>query len=228
MTATVQRILILGGTKEAAALARKLAQEGHAVTTSLAGRTKEPKPLAGAVRIGGFGGAEGLQHYLEVEKIDLLIDATHPFAEQISKNARAAARNTSVPLEVRTRPPWRETSGDRWTVVPSLADAVEAIPPNARVLLALGSQHIAPFAARKDVHFIVRMVDPPEQPLTIPRYTLVLGRPSSDPIVEGELLKEHQISHIVCRNSGGVGAYAKIEAARALAMPMIMIGRTQR
>lgn len=220
-------ILILGGTKEAAELAAALVRDhpDWRIITSLAGRTKEPKPVAGEIRIGGFGGVEGLAAYLRSEGVTRLIDATHPFARQISENARQAAQDAGVRLEVRMRPPWRKQDGDNWIEVASLDAACDAIPSGARVLLALGSQHIAPFAVRADVHFLVRMVDPPQTPLPLPDHELVLGLPGKTAEDEAALLTKHGISHIVCRNSGGDGAYAKIEAARRLNLPVIMIAR---
>ncbi|MEO0546975.1 MAG: cobalt-precorrin-6A reductase [Pseudomonadota bacterium] len=220
-----QRILILGGTKEAAALAQELHAAGHTVITSLAGRTKEPKPVSGSVRVGGFGGPEGLAQFLNDNAIDRLIDATHPFAEQISRNAKAAAKSAGIPLQQHQRQPWKAQPGDRWQTVPDIATAIQALPENAHVLLALGSQHIAPFATRRDVHFTVRMIDPPAAPLAFNKHTLVLAHPSADTKEEEDLLRKHGITHIVCRNSGGPGAYAKIEAARTLNLPVIMIER---
>ncbi|MFZ2101089.1 MAG: cobalt-precorrin-6A reductase [Oricola sp.] len=222
-----ETVLILGGTREAAELAAELVRDhpDWRVVTSLAGRTKEPKPLAGEVRIGGFGGAEGLAAWIVQERVTRLIDATHPFARQISANAKAAAALACVPLEIRTRQPWTRKPGDDWIEVASLEEACAAIPPKARVLLALGSQHIAPFASHTDVHFLVRMVDPPEAPLPLPSHELVLGLPRATPDDEIALLQAHAVTHIVCRNSGGDGAYAKIEAARALRLPVIMISR---
>lgn len=223
-SAPAETILILGGTREAAALAADLvsAHPGWRIITSLAGRTREPKPLAGEVRIGGFGGADGLADYVRRENITALIDATHPFARQISANAKRAADITGIPLEVRTRAPWQKQPGDNWIEFTSLAEARDALPSAARVLLALGSQHIAPFACRADVHFIVRMVDRPGQPLPLPDHELVIGLPG-DVDQESALIKQHGISHIVCRNSGGAGAYAKIEAARNCRVPIFMI-----
>ena len=221
-----ERILILGGTKEAAELATLLTAEGHDVTTSLAGRTKEPKPLDGKVRTGGFGGVDGLVGWIEDYKIDRLIDATHPFAQNISKNAQAAAQKTNVTFVVKQRLPWQRQNGDNWIDVADLAAAKNIIPQNARVLLALGSQHIKNFAEREDVHFLIRMIDPPTEHLPFKIHTLVFQRPSPDWKLEADMLKEHKISHIVCRNSGGPGAYAKIEAARNLRIPVIMIDRS--
>jgi precorrin-6A/cobalt-precorrin-6A reductase len=228
LRAKAETVLILGGTKEAAALAAELvaAHPDWRVITSLAGRTREPKPVAGEVRIGGFGGAEALADYLTREHITRFIDATHPFARQISANAKRAAALTGTPLEVRTRPPWQKHPGDNWLEFTSLEEARDALPPAARVLLALGSQHIAPFAARDDVHYVVRMVDAPERKLTLPDHELVIGKPG-DVEAEAALLRRHGITHIVCRNSGGDGAYAKIEAARRMAVTVHLIARSR-
>jgi len=222
-----ETVLILGGTREAAQIAGDFVRDhpDWRIITSLAGRTKEPRPIVGEVRIGGFGGAEGLADYLRAENVTRLIDATHPFAPRISRNARQAARAAGVRLEIRMRPPWKKQDGDNWIEVASLEDACDAIPPDARVFLALGSQHIALFAARADVHFVVRMVDPPETPLPLPDHDLVIGLPGRTADEEAALLRDHEITHIVCRNSGGDGAYAKIEAARRLAVPVIMLTR---
>ncbi len=220
-----ETILILGGTREAAALAKQLFEAGHDVTTSLAGRTREPAPLAGQTRTGGFGGAPGLAKWVRDHGVTRLIDATHPFAEQISRNAREAALIANVTLDVRIREPWREQAGDLWILTGSLEEAAETIPASARVLLALGSQHLDAFFNRIDVHFVVRMVDKPTKPLSFDHHTLILGRPSADWEKEAELLQRENVTHIICRNSGGEGAYAKIKAARVLQLPVIMVMR---
>ncbi|HMQ57303.1 MAG TPA: cobalt-precorrin-6A reductase, partial [Rhizobiaceae bacterium] len=208
------------------------ANPGARIVTSLAGRTREPAPLAGETRIGGFGGAAGLAMYLRENAVTRLIDATHPVATQISANAVEAARITGVPLETRTRKAWTRQSGDIWIEVATLQEACAAIPfptPKrpVRVLLALGSQHIGVFASRDDVHFVVRMVDAPGHPLPFTRCTLITGKSGATVEAEVALLREHAITHVVCRNSGGAGAYAKIKAARHLGLPVIMIGRPQ-
>jgi precorrin-6A/cobalt-precorrin-6A reductase len=222
-----ETVLILGGTKEAAELAANLVRDhpDWRVITSLAGRTREPEPVAGEVRIGGFGGADGLAQWMRAEGVTRLIDATHPFARQISGNAKSAATGTGIPLDIRTRPPWSRQTGDDWIEVATLEEARDAIPPDGRVFLALGSQHIALFTDRSDVHFIVRMVDPPIAPLPLPVHDIVIGKPGRSTEEEVRLLKDYSVSHIVCRNSGGDGAYAKIEAARELDLPVIMITR---
>lgn len=220
-------ILILGGTREAAELAKRLvARHPQArIITSLAGRTKEPAPLAGEVRVGGFGGPEGLARFLADNAVTRVIDATHPFARQISVNAVTAAKIASVPLDVKIREPWRRQPDDHWIEVESLEKARDAIPSGARVLLALGSQHIGLFETRDDVHFVVRMVDPPQTPLALADYALVIGRPGDSAATETMLLIAHAITHIVCRNSGGKAAYAKIEAARQMRLPVIIVSR---
>jgi precorrin-6A/cobalt-precorrin-6A reductase len=219
-----QKILILGGIREAANLATRLVERGHHVISSLAGRTKEPLPIAGQVRIGGFGGAIGLAAFIKDHSIDVLIDATHPFARNISANALVASTDTDCRLIVYMRVAWEKQVGDHWIEVETLCDARDAIPANACVLLALGSQYIALFQTRSDVHFVVRMVDAPVSLLPLQNHTLVLGKPG-DIVAETQLLVKHNISHIVCRNSGGSAAYAKIEAARHLNLPVIIITR---
>lgn len=222
---TPQKILILGGTAEARELASRLIEEGHAVTTSLAGRTANPILPPGEVRIGGFGGAEGLAGHIIERGYDRVVDATHPFARRISENAIKAAAMTGVPLEQSVRPRWRKQPGDRWQAVASLEAAASSLPSGATVFLALGRQYIDALAGRTDCRFIIRMVDAPEAPLAIDNYTLVLGKPASDPAREADLFTAHGISHIVCRNSGGPAGYAKLIAARQLSLPVIMLER---
>jgi precorrin-6A/cobalt-precorrin-6A reductase len=217
-------LLILGGTTEAAELAKRLAPRPIRVITSLAGRTRDPAKLPGEVRSGGFGGAEGLAGYIEAENISIIVDATHPFATRISPNAAKAAELSGRPLIRLERPAWEKTEGDDWHEVASLEEAASAIPPNARVLLALGRQHIAGFATRLDVHFVVRMIDAPEVPLELASHELVLAKPGNVQAEEA-FLTDRRITHIVCRNSGGNASYAKLEAARKLKIPVILIAR---
>ncbi|KXF76926.1 cobalt-precorrin-6X reductase [Paramesorhizobium deserti] len=217
-------ILILGGTTEAAELARRLASLPVRVITSLAGRTRDPAKLAGEVRSGGFGGAEGLAGYIQAEDVTIVVDATHPFATRISPNAAKAAKLAGRPLIRLERPAWQKTEGDDWHEVASLEEAASAIPPSARVLLALGRQHIAVFSSRPGVHFVVRMIDPPETPLGLASHQLVLARPGKAEDEEA-FLQDRRITHIVCRNSGGTASYAKLEAARNLKIPVILIAR---
>lgn len=221
------RILILGGTTEARQLAALLAgDDRYATTLSLAGRTADPRALPVAVRSGGFGGAEGLADYLGSEKIALLIDATHPFANRISANAAVAAGRAGVPIFALCRPAWERLPGDLWVSVATIADAVTALGETPRrVFLAIGRQEAFQFSAAPGHHYLVRSVDPVVPPLDVPdaRYILATG-PFLESAERG-LLSDNRIDVIVAKNSGGSATYAKIAAARALGIRVIMVER---
>jgi precorrin-6A/cobalt-precorrin-6A reductase len=221
------RILILGGTTEARQLAGRLAMRaGLNITLSLAGRTAEPVAQPVPVRTGGFGGAEGLAGYLRDEKVDALIDATHPYAATISANAAIAASRTGVPLMALRRSGWEPVPGDRWTDVDHMADAVQALGPTSRrVFLALGRKEIAPFEAAPQHHYLVRSVDPVAPPLNVPDAVYLTARGPFAEESERGLLQEHGIDIMVAKNSGGSATYGKIAAARALALPVILLRR---
>jgi precorrin-6A/cobalt-precorrin-6A reductase len=220
------KVLILGGTAEATALAEQLVARGDVtVVTSLAGRTAHPVLPPGEVRIGGFGGAAGLAAYIRDNGVTRLIDATHPFARRISENAIRAAAETGIALEHLVRPGWERRRGDRWQEVSSLEEAEQALPAGATVFLALGRQYLDAFAARSDCRFIIRMVDAPAEPLPFANHLLILGNPSADPTREADLFAAHGITHLVCRNSGGAAGYGKIVAAREMGLPVVMVGR---
>lgn len=223
------RILILGGTTEARELAGCIATDPRFDTTlSLAGRTLDPKPQPVPIRIGGFGGAAGLAGYLREETVDLLIDATHPFATQISANAVEASRIAGVEAFRLCRPAWEKRSEDRWTSVHSIADAVAALPEQpARVFLAIGRQEAGAFSARPHHAYLIRSVDPVSPPLDVPdaRYTLDCG--PFDEAREEALLRQERIALIVAKNSGGSATYGKIAAARNLRIPVVMVERKQ-
>ena len=217
------RVLILGGTTEAAALARGLS--GVGVITSLAGRTRAPAALPGEVRVGGFGGAEGLAAYLEERGITAVVDATHPFAATISRHAEAACRLRPTPRLILARPAWTRQPGDRWIEVDDMAAAVAAISAGARVFLTVGRQELTAFASRTDAWMLARVIDPPEQP--IDGVTLVTGRGPFDLEAERALLAEHGITVVVAKNSGGEASYPKLAAARELNIPVIMVRRPE-
>ncbi|MCB8838648.1 cobalt-precorrin-6A reductase [Aurantimonas sp. VKM B-3413] len=227
MPEPAEAILILGGTAEANDLARRLraARPGTRIVLSLAGRTRAPVlPENVEVRIGGFGGAGGLASFLAAERVGRMIDATHPFAAGISRNAAEAADRAGVARLVVMRPPWDAAPGDRWHVVDCLAAARDALPAKSRVFLALGRQHLAPFRHLSDIAFVTRMIEPPDPPLPFPA-EILLGRPEPDVEAEAALLARLVVTHLVCRNSGGAASYAKVAAARKLGLPVIMIGR---
>lgn len=219
--------LLLGGTAEASALARRLRGErpDTRLLLSLAGRTKAPALPDGVdTRIGGFGGTEGLARFLREHGVTHLLDATHPYAVGMSRNAGEAARLVGLPRATFLRPPWEAADGDLWQEVACLRSARDALPSGARPFLALGSQHIAPFRHRPDLRPVLRQVDAPAEPLPFAA-TLVTGKPSEDAAVEAALLSAHGVTHLVCRNSGGARGYAKIAAARNLRLPVILIRR---
>jgi precorrin-6A/cobalt-precorrin-6A reductase len=221
------RVLILGGTAEASGLAHALAGDTRiAAITSLAGRTRAPAALPGEVRVGGFGGPEALAEYLRSEKIDLAVDATHPFAARISRNAAQACEAAGVPRLLLARPPWTAQAGDNWIPAADAAAAAGALPGlGDRVFLAIGRQELAAFAGLTDHWFLVRLVEQPEAPPPLTDYRLVLGRGPFAVEAERDLLREHKIEAVVSKNSGGTGASAKIAAARELGLPVVMIER---
>jgi precorrin-6A/cobalt-precorrin-6A reductase len=222
------KVLILGGTTEAAELAEYLVRRpALVVTSSLAGRTKSPKLPPGKVRIGGFGGGDGLVAYLQGARIDLLVDATHPFAENISRNAASAARTTGTPLLALRRSPWARVAGDVWHEVHDIHQAVELIGmQEKRVFLTIGRQQAAQFAACLHAWFLIRCIDSPVGPLPL-RYEVILERGPFDLKHERDILRTYAIDLIVSKNSGGAAAYAKIAAARERRLPVLMIGQPE-
>ena len=219
------KLLILGGTREANALASLLIERGYDVMTSLAGRTREPRPPIGQFRVGGFGGVEGLAEHLMEEGFDALIDATHPFAQTITSNAIQAARLTNLPLMALWREPWARREGDDWRMVATIMEAAAALPSNSKPLIALGRQHVAPFLERTDLQLVLRSIEPISRIEGLPNVTAVRARPASESSEEARFMGDVGVTHVVSRNSGGAGAYAKIEAARMLGLPVIMIAR---
>jgi precorrin-6A/cobalt-precorrin-6A reductase len=223
----MRRILILGGTGEARQLAGRLAARADlAVTLSLAGRTASPAPQIVPVRIGGFGGAQGLADYLAAERIDVLIDATHPYAAMMSANAARAAKLSKTRLLALRRPPWIPVPGDQWIEVADVQGAVAALAgAPRRVFLALGRKELAPFTAAPQHHYLVRSVDPVDPPLAVPHAVYVTGRGPFDETHDRALLQAHRIEIVVAKNSGGTATYGKIAAARALNLSVILLQR---
>jgi precorrin-6A/cobalt-precorrin-6A reductase len=223
----MQRILILGGTAEARELAQKLAgREEFAVTLSLAGRTANPAPQGVPVRNGGFGGSKGLAKYLAAERINVLIDATHPYAAAMSDSAARAVQLIDVRLLALRRPPWDQVEGDRWTEVADAQHAVSALGAEPRrVFLTLGRQELGPFRQAPQHFYLIRSVDPVTPPLAVPNAAYITARGPFTEVEDLALLKEHAIDVIVSKNSGGPASYAKIAAARSLGIEVVMITR---
>ena len=212
----------MGGTTEASLLARALAAAGVDAVFSYAGRTAAPVAQPLPQRIGGFGGVTGLTDYLRAEAISHIVDATHPFAAGMSRNAVEAAEQTGVALMALERPPWQ---GD-WTQVPDIAAAAAALPQTpARVFLAIGRQHLAEFALAPQHHYLLRLVDPPEGALPLPQTEIVIDRGPFRLEGDVELMRKHGTEWVVAKNSGGSGARAKIDAAHQLGLPVVMIDR---
>ena len=221
-------ILILGGTAEARELAGALHARGVAVTTSLAGRVARPRLPPGEVRIGGFGGPEALAAWLGAQGVRAVVDATQPFAERISASATAACVAAGVPLLRLERPGWSERPGDRWTWVDDLGAAARAVPAlGGRVLLTTGRQGLSAFAGCAGPWFLVRCVDPPQPPLP-PRHALILDRGPYTLDGELELIDRHRIDLVVTKDSGGGHTQAKLDAARARELPVIVVRRPPR
>ena len=222
----VERVLILGGTTEAVALAEACAaRPGLQVLSSLAGRTRSPTLPAGEMRTGGFGGAAGLARFLGERDIDRVVDATHPFAVRIGAHAEEACRRTRVPRLRLLRPPWQREPDDRWTDVADLAEAARRLSQvGRRAFLTVGHGDLEAFEGL-DVWFLVRTIEPPKTPLPLARAHWLAGRGPFAVEDELQLLRAHEIDVLVTKASGGEATYAKLVAARRLGLPVVMIRR---
>jgi len=222
-------LLILGGTAEGAALAQAAIDafgDRLRVTTSLAGRTEQPGPLPGAVRIGGFGGPAGLTSFIAAQAVDLLVDATHPFADQMARHAREAAEAAQIPRLMLIRPAWRRHPLDRWIEVGDVPGAAAVVPrAGRRVFLTVGPSELEAFARLEDRFFLVRMIDPPREPVPLVDHEIVLGRGPFTVAGERQLMRRHAIDVLVAKASGGAATEAKITAARELSIPVVMVRR---
>ena len=221
------RLLILGGTTEASALARRIAgRQDLDPILSLAGRTRSPVPPPIPYRIGGFGGIPGLKTYLIEGRIAAVVDATHPFAAQMSQNAAIACCDLAIPLAILTRPAWRQQGGDRWISVADMKAAVRALGETPRrVFLTVGALQLAAFAAAPHHHYLVRTIGQPHGMVALPSYRLILARGPFSVEDEIALMQEERIEVLVTKNSGGAATEAKIAAARTLGVEVVMVER---
>ncbi|SDT40092.1 precorrin-6A/cobalt-precorrin-6A reductase [Friedmanniella luteola] len=218
-------VLVLGGTGEARRLAAGLHADGVPVVSSLAGRVSRPALPDGEVRVGGFGGPEGLARYLRQRGVAVVVDATHPFAARISANAAVACAATVVPLVRLQRPGWREhPDADRWTWVADAAAAREAAAGARRPFLTTGRQSLPDFLAWSDRAVLARVVDPPEIALP-PAWTLLLARGPYERDAEQALMAAHRVDHLLTKDSGGALTAAKLDAAGALGVPVVVLER---
>lgn len=220
-------VLILGGTAYARIIADALVEQGHDVVTSLAGVTRAPLLAKGRLRTGGFGGVAGLVDYIGSENIRMLIDATHPFAAIMSAHAVAAAAQTGVPLLRLERPAWQPRAGDRWISVNSMEEAAHVLPAGARVLVTTGRKGLTHVFARQDVAGVIRSIEPPDEALPA-AWRLLLDRPPHTLASEMALLGAEHITHVLSKNAGGDATRAKLDAAREMAIPVVMIDRPQK
>jgi precorrin-6A/cobalt-precorrin-6A reductase len=221
------RVLILGGTADANRLARAVADDPRIdAILSYAGRTENPTPPPISWRLGGFGGIDGLVNYLRDENIARVVDATHPFASQMSAHAVAACAAASVPLLALERPPWQRAPGDRWIEVDDLAAAAEALGASPRrVFLGIGRLQLETFAAHPQHCYLLRLVDPPRAPLPLPDAEVIVARGPFKRADDSAMLANFRAEFVVAKNAGGNSASAKIEAARDLALPVVMVRR---
>jgi precorrin-6A/cobalt-precorrin-6A reductase len=224
------RILILGGTTEASALARLLdGRSEFSPVLSMAGRTSDPRPLPIPTRIGGFGGVDGLARFLVQERIETVIDATHPFAAVMSRNAAEACAHVNIPLLALCRPPWTPQEGDRWIDVRSMQEAVGALGHEPRrVFLTVGRLELPPFAAAPQHTYLVRTIEPIGEALPVPNVIAIQDRAPFDEAAERALMERERVEVVVTKNSGGAATYPKIAAARALGLPVIIVARPEK
>jgi precorrin-6A/cobalt-precorrin-6A reductase len=219
-----RKVLVLGGTREARDLAAALQAEGYDTIYSLAGVTREPQLPAVMTRQGGFGGADGLADYLLREYVSAVADATHPFAAQMSAHAHVACMRLGLPLLRLERPAWQPGPADCWIAVASPQQAAKILPADARPMVTIGRKDIGWFFARDDISGIARMVE--KTALDVPAgWTLLLERPPFTCEQEAALITRHAITHLVSKNAGSTETCGKLEAARMLGIPVVMIAR---
>lgn len=223
------RVLLLGGTTEAGNLALALKSADIATVFSYAGRTNAPVVQPVPTRVGGFGGIDGLADYLRAEQISHVVDATHPFAATMGSNAHHACKVCNIPILRLERPAWTPMAEDRWSRVPTIKAACDALPTVAtNIFLAIGRMHIDLFAQQPRHHYLLRLVDTPDVTIPLPHHTVTVARGPFDMKGDIALMQAHNITHIIAKNAGGIGAVAKIDAARQLGLNVIMIDRPVR
>ena len=226
----MQKLLLLGGTLEARQIAVALAgsQKQFQATLSLAGVTSTPSDPGIPVRTGGFGGAEGLADYLAKNEIKVLVDATHPFATHISANAEEACRIADVERFALWRPAWKPVPDDDWTEFRNWPELMAGIPDGARIFLAAGHDGIGAIAndlrlGEGRITCIARAIEEPrDRPSGV---EFLKSRPAKTWQEEAELLQGEGVSHLVAKNSGGEASRAKLDAARQLSLPVLLLAR---
>ncbi|MFM7346409.1 MAG: cobalt-precorrin-6A reductase [Tagaea sp.] len=215
-------ILILGGTSDARALADDAAQAGLDIVLSLAGRTSAPARARARTRVGGFGGVAGLRAYLRDNRVARVLDATHPFAARMSANAAAACAAENVPRLALSRAPWSESAGDRWMRVADVAEAAGLLPRLGQRIFVAFADGLGPLAGT-GLDFVVRRIEPAD--IGLPGAELVLARGPFAADAEIELFRARRIDAVLAKDSGGADSRAKLDAARALGLPVVLLRR---
>lgn len=218
-------LLLLAGTKEAKQIAWGLADTGQSVLASLAGATRHPEPLPVPTRIGGFGGEDGFRQTVTAQGITAVLDATHPFATQISTRTARVCSEMAMPYAQVVRPAWTPDVGDNWVSISAPADADGHLPNDAVVFLATGRQTLTQYGMLAGRTTLVRVIDPPNAPLPFENGEYVIGRPPFTVKSEATLFRELRVTHLVAKNAGGTGGRAKLDAARAIGLPVLMLKR---
>lgn len=218
-------LLLLAGTGEARRIAEGLADRGVDAVASLAGATRAPSPLPIPTRIGGFGGEDGFRAYLDAARITAILDATHPFAARITARSARIAKDFGLPCLCLDRPEWRAGPGDRWTIIAAEEEAVDHLPADATVFLATGRQTIGRFANLGARRVYCRQIDPSEGEFPLRNGRYIIGKPPFSTVEEIALFRELKIDALVVKNAGGALSRSKLDAARALGLPVLMIAR---
>ena len=219
-----QKILLLGGTADARIIADRLAETPNLIAEmSLAGVLSKPPKMALPLRIGGFGGIDGLGQYIHDHGITILIDATHPYAAQMSHHAVMACQKTGIRRLTLWRPPWQAEKEDDWHGFDGWPELINAVPKGARVFMAAGQDGMKALPLTPEFSVVARALAKPED---LPDYVeMIKDLPGKTEDAEADLFQQHQISHIICKNSGGTSSQAKLLAARTLRLPVLMINR---
>lgn len=219
------RVLLLAGTSEARDIAQGLPKDRHHVVASLAGATRAPADLGCETRVGGFGGDAGFQQYLRAHPVDLVIDATHPFAHRVTARTVRICNEQCIPVLQVVRPEWRPGPDDRWSFIDAPHEARRLISKGARVFLATGRQTLQGFANLSDCRLYCRQIDPPEKPFPFPNGEYVIGRPPFSVNQEVALFQRLGVDVLVVKNAGGEMSRSKLDAARQIGLPVIVINR---
>lgn len=220
-------LLLLAGTGEAREIAEQLAAENIPAMASLAGATRDPNGLAIPSRSGGFGGAEAFEAFLLDNGITAILDATHPFANQITNRTASIAARTGLAYLQLLRPPWIPGPGDKWISIDREQDATTHIPDGSTVFLATGRKTLADFENLSGCRVICRRIDPPQHPFPFANGEYLLGRPPFSVADEVELFARIGVDWLVVKNAGGIASATKLTAARKLGIPVVMIERPE-